>query len=181
MRGHTANDLTGQRFGRLVVTERAENKYIGKKVYVYWKCRCDCGKEKNIRGAHLKSGAVVSCGCYNTERRIARKAKHQQSKTRLYGVWCNMKNRCYNKNVRSYRNYGMNHVEVCDEWLHDFDAFSKWAFATGYDPDAEYGKCTIDRINPYGNYCPENCRWVDLKVQANNRRDNYVGEVVTGG
>ena len=166
MHGHYAEDLTGKRFGELVVISRAENQ--GKRAM--WICRCSCGEEKVIRGNHLRSGAIVSCGHIRKCHAIESLTKHNGRHTRLYGVWCNMKNRCYNKNVRSYKNYGLNGVTVCTEWLHDFGAFSKWAYASGYDPDAEYGKCTLDRIDVYGNYCPENCRWVDAKTQANNKR-----------
>ena len=54
-------DLTGQRFGRLVVIGRSEEKRS------YWNCRCDCGNEKDVRSDHLKSGSISSCGCYNSE------------------------------------------------------------------------------------------------------------------
>lgn len=80
-----------------------------------------------------------------------------------------MKNRCYNTKVRSYKTYGGRGITVCDEWLHDFDTFSKWAYANGYDENAAYGQCTIDRINNDGPYAPWNCRFVDLKIQANNK------------
>lgn len=56
-------DLTGQRFGRLVVVERGENK--GNQPY--WKCLCDCGNIKYISGASLKQGVTRSCGCLHKE------------------------------------------------------------------------------------------------------------------
>ena len=78
--------------------------------------------------------------------------------------------RCYNDKVESYKNYGGRGIRVCDEWRNDYAAFREWALANGYDPNAERGKCTIDRINNDGNYCPENCRWVDMHVQRVNQR-----------
>lgn len=81
-----------------------------------------------------------------------------------------MKNRCYDKNYHSYKYYGAKGITVCDEWKNDFMAFRKWMLEHGYDENAPRGKCTIDRIDPYGNYCPENCRIVDMATQNKNRR-----------
>lgn len=159
-------DYRGKRFGLLTAIEivgRANKRAV-------WRCVCDCGNEKDVRSDHLKDGRIQSCGCLLNKRRSEAHTKHGKTKTRLYGVWLNMKNRCYNKNVRSYKNYGAQGVEVCNEWLNDFSAFSEWAYTSGYDPNAPYGKCTLERVNVYGNYCPENCTWVDAKAQANNRR-----------
>lgn len=166
MRGHFAIDLVGKRFGNLVVLSRAANRGN----CAYWLCKCDCGTVKEVRGQHLRSGKIISCGCLGRVHSMEAKETHKQRHTRLYGVWQNMKNRCYNKNVRSYKDYGQKGVTVCAEWLHDFNAFSKWAYANGYDPSAPYGKCTIDRIDVHGNYCPENCRFVDMKTQSMNKR-----------
>ena len=153
-------DLSGQKFGKLTVLERANPNQKGG---ARWLCQCECGQTTTVDSYSLRSGHTKSCGCIHGE-------FHGSSYSRLYGVWNNMRNRCYNPNKESYKHYGGRGIRVCDEWLHSFAAFKEWAMSTGYDPSAPYGQCTLDRIDVNGNYEPSNCRWVDFKTQANNTR-----------
>lgn len=86
---------------------------------------------------------------------------------RLYRIYWSMKERCYNKQYKWYKDYGARGIVVCDEWLHDFTNFHDWAINNGYRDDL-----TLDRINVDGNYTPENCRFATPKQQARNRRRN---------
>lgn len=160
-------DLTGQRFGRLVVLKRSDN--IGKKPA--WVCKCDCGNEKIVTGGNLKSGHVSSCGCLwddvvpQNNKEI--NTRHGETNTKLHKTWVNMRYRCNNPNCKSYKNYGGRGISICDEW-DSYEAFRDWALSNGFDHGL-----SIDRIDVNGNYEPSNCRWVSTKTQNNNTRKNH--------
>ena len=155
-------DLPGQRFGRLVVIKRGEAASGSK---AQWICKCDCGKTVLVRHDHLRSGAVVSCGCWRREEIRQRHLTHDGTHTRLFRIWGGMKNRCYNPNNGSYTRYGGRGITVCDEWLHSFVAFRDWSLAHGYTDDL-----SIDRIDNEKGYAPDNCRWIPMAEQSKNRR-----------
>lgn len=158
--GLKIRDLTGQKFGKITPIKPLDKR---KNKKVVWLCKCDCGNECEIVGTHLTSGNTRSCGC------IAK--PHGMFGTRIYNVWHTMKERCYVPTQISYPNYGGRGIKVCDEWL-DFIPFMNWAYENGYDENSKRGECTLDRIDPNKDYCPENCRWVPYSVQANNKTDN---------
>ena len=170
-------DLTGKHFGRLTVIERASNKGDAK-----WFCKCECGATCVTNAEYLLQGKKKSCGCLENEnRRTAWMRSHngraveygersRRFNERLYNVWNSMKSRCHNQNTSCFKNYGGRGITVCDEWRHNFPVFQKWALENGYDENAPYGECTIDRIDVNGNYEPSNCRWVGMNIQRMNKR-----------
>lgn len=108
--------------------------------------------------------------------REARHYTHGLTGTRVYKTWESMKARCYNPNDGKYKNYGARGITVCDEWLHDAGAFAKWAYENGFDESKRQAEQSLDRIDVNGNYCPENCRFVNAGEQANNKTDNFMIE-----
>ena len=165
-------DLTGRKFGRLTVIDRVQNR--GEKVA--WKCLCECGNTSIVTGTALKSGKSKSCGCLKLEN--PSNLRHGKYGIRQYRIWIMMKQRCYNPKTPTYKHYGGRGITVCDEWLHNFQAFYDWAMANGYADDL-----TIDRKDVNGNYEPSNCRWATSEEQHTNTRRNvyfeYNGEKLT--
>jgi len=158
-------DLTGQKFGRLIVISIQPRN--NKREKIKWICNCDCGnKNINIRGSDLITGKIQSCGCL----RIESITKHGKYNTKLYKVFQNMKSRCLNKNNPTYTYYGDRNIKICSKWLdveNGFINFYNWAIDNGY-----HEGLSLDRIDNNGNYSPENCRFVTKKEQSRNTRNN---------
>lgn len=168
-------DLTGMKFGRLVVLRR---DFECKKDETRWICKCDCGAVKSINGISLKTERTQSCGCLQAELASKRCRIYEDSDKRLHSIWRGMKERCFRKENISYPFYGGRGITVCKEWAKSFIAFRGWALKNGYAENL-----SIDRMDSNGNYCPENCRWVTAKQQSNNTRRNvfitYKGKTKT--
>lgn len=160
--GRKIRPLAGKKFGHLIVVglhhrNAADGRY-------YWKCWCSgCRTFCVVPGDKLVNGSITSCGC------MAKKGgfKHGMRYTRLYTIYRDMRSRCENPNHVKYKYYGRRGIKVCEEWRKDPVSFFNWAQSNGYRDDL-----TIDRIDGDKGYQPDNCRWVDRFIQANNQSSN---------
>lgn len=157
-------DLTGIRFGRLVVLCYAETK----QGHAYWLCKCDCGQERVIARGSLRKGLSQSCGCLNREHTAQRNrevSKHGESnKTPEYLAWANMRKRCRSPTHKQYADYGGRGIDVEDPRWDEYPIFL-----------ADMGRKTspahsLDRIDNERGYYRENCRWATQSEQLLNRR-----------
>jgi hypothetical protein len=180
--GNVKNE-TGKVYERLTVLERSDNDKYGQAT---WLCKCSCGNLTTVTGALLRSGNTKSCGCLNLDR-VAEMGKEWGSKhqhmateavtthghhkngkpTRTYKTWQCMKQRCFNPNAPNYHLYGGRGITVCDRWK---DSFENFLQDMGERPEGT----TLDRINPFQSYTPDNCRWATPTQQNNNKRSNYL-------
>lgn len=176
-----ADNLVGERHGRLLVVERMPNKGVASKAKAMWRCVCDCGNETVVDGNSLKTGNTKSCGCWKAlNGKIMAKdlnRSHGMSKNPIYYIWDSMMQRCRNQHHKSFMNYGGRGIKVCDDWL-TFENF----YADMGDPPP--GK-SLDRIDCNGDYSPGNCRWSTQKQQGRNKRTNrliaFQGQTLTLG
>ena len=155
-------DLTGKRFGRLVVIGAANEGHTRTK---YWRCACDCGNIKNVKHAYLLKGSTTSCDCRWQE--IKDNVKNVATVTHgcesdpLYPTWRNMMNRCYDPKDPRYHTYGARGITVCERW-HDVRNFIA-------DMGARPPGLTLERKNNDAEYSPENCCWATRTAQIRNR------------
>lgn len=94
---------------------------------------------------------------------------HGMRRTKIYKVWCSMKERCQNPHNKRYPRYGGRGIAVCPEWSNSFKAFYEWASAAGYSEGL-----SIDRVDNDKGYSPDNCRWATRKVQNRNYSRNHM-------
>lgn len=152
-------DLSGKRFGKLVVIKRHEKNKDDTRRGVFWECECDCGNMTTVGAASLPSGNTKSCGCLQ-------KPLGGESNTYTYQSWSGMMNRCYNKKQSSYKNYGARGISVCKEWHNYLNFLSDM----GERPKGS----TIERINNDLRYSKDNCKWDSRKNQCNNKSNNAI-------
>lgn len=156
-------DRTGDRYERLVVIERVDNR-SKRDTNARWFCRCDCGRGVVAYGQDLERGKVKSCGCLNADRIM----QHGFAGAHVYNVWQQMRQRCENPNAQRYDLYGGRGIRVSERWRR----FENFIADMGQRP-AGY---SLDRIDVHGDYCKENCRWATTKQQANNKQRNRIVE-----
>lgn len=160
---------TGQVFGKLTVVEQAGRDNLKK---VLWRCKCECGKETVVVSGSLATGNTTSCGC------VAPNFKHGGWGKGSYNTWRAMMRRCYLLADKDYLRYGGKGVSVCQEW-HTYENF----VADMGEPE---GDETLDRIDVYGDYAKENCRWAGVQTQNRNVRlrvnskTGYIGVSAVG-
>lgn len=172
----SVDSMIGKTFGRWTIIGDYVRDSKSKHRKYLCKCSCKKGVERYVDFDNLRSGKTVSCGCLTAESASKRFRTHGESKnSRLYTLWNHMKSRCKNPHDKRYFDYGERGIKVCPEW-ESYENFRDWAYSNGFNDSLDWKKCSLDRIDNSKGYSPDNCRWVGLLIQSNNKRNNVVIE-----
>lgn len=130
--------------------------------------------EREVPLTRLTNGQIGRSDNYRNDN-ILRNTTHGKSKTRIYRIWASMKERCLNKKTAIKSGYAKLGIQVCEDWK-SFEVFEKWALENGYSD-----LLSLDRIDPMGNYCPENCRWASWEIQSRNKVSGFKKDLTIFG
>lgn len=155
-------DRSGERHGRLLVENYYELRRNKNKLEAWWRCRCECGAIRIIRGHDLDR--TLSCGCWRAQNTRNMRTKHGMYKSSEFRIWWHMIERCHNPNDHQYPEWGGRGITVCDQWR---ESFSNFFADVGHRPSRHH---SLDRIDNDGNYELNNVRWATRDEQSNNTR-----------
>jgi len=160
-------DWSGVKQGKLTVIEEVGKNAHGAHL---WKCACECGAEC-VKNTNILNGGVkscsVSCGIAESNRN---RARHGAYRTKEYGTWAHIKQRCFNPDSTHYHRYGGRGITMHPAWV---DSFEQFLAEVGKAPEG----LSLDRIDNEGNYEPGNMRWATRKEQSNNREVTLKSEI----
>lgn len=161
----------GERFGSLILDEKTHKTSRSGRVRSHWLCLCDCGNQCEVDSGNLRNGNTTRCPlCATRERgrRFAAMATHGKSRSRIYNIWCKVKERVMNPDSPRYPDYGGRGIDMCPKWAESFEAFYA---DMGEPPTAVH---QIERVENDKGYWPDNCVWANRREQAANKRNNVV-------
>lgn len=160
-KGHKIN-ISGHRFGTLLAMFPVKRPAGRKTAGLHWMCFCLCGDVSVRIGGNLRAGRCSCSKCRGTGGPL------QPANTKTFSSWRGMRERCTNPNHASWPNYGGRGITFCQAW-DDYQTFYR---DMGPKPHGH----SLDRIDCDGDYCPENCRWLPVRLQSRNTRQNKLDE-----
>ncbi len=165
------NDIfPGATFGHWTVLHRV-TEGPATNVHVRWRCRCSCGKERDLNSDHIRKTKVPCLSCHIAKFSTTHGHCLDRSSSETYLSWAHMKSRCTDKNCKDYPNYGGRGITLCERWL----SFENFLEDMGEKPKGY----TIERDDVNKGYEKSNCRWIPKSEQSKNTR--VTEWVVVGG